>query len=181
MGTGRMIQTDPNCFSIACKLAEMFGFDTGPQTYAPEMRRGLYGEHPEMMTPLQLLSARMSAQAARRMGWSQASLPELRQSDAYLVLRASTDPDAPVDAHITFEYRGKEYNYGPGSAEGYLVVDRIPLVRKGESFGAASPRHGLRRILDVEADLMKHRIPPPTPVRPLGGLLNPIPIEPPRR
>ena len=31
--------------------------------------------------------------------------------------------------HVSFEYRGKEYNYGAASPDGFHVLFRIPLGR----------------------------------------------------
>lgn len=101
--TTRYNQTQSNCFGIAASIARSFG-------YAP----------PESL--YELLSDIEEARANRLWGTS-----SFRQkSPASIIVRV---PDDATNVHVAFEYRGKEYNYGPATKDGFPIDLRLPLTR----------------------------------------------------
>ena len=99
-------QTDNNCLAIASNLAEMFG-------YVPLSRQEVKDEFFEIQ--------------GNRVWGRPLSIGIKEPSPAYLVVRR---PDNPNDVHISIELYGKEYNFGPGTKEGFPVDMRIPLHKQ---------------------------------------------------
>lgn len=95
-------QTSNNCFEIASNIATMFGY------VPPKSRAEL----------IDMVYARREEQ----LGWRQKV--NRRASPAVLITRT---PDNVNDMHVTFEFSGREYNYGPGVREGFEPTMRIPL------------------------------------------------------
>jgi len=102
-------QIGGNCFEIASKLAELFG-------YSPIKSRG-------DLTDLILYKR------AQQLWGGSLNLRFSHRSPVVLVVRT---PDNPGDAHVALEAYGREYNFGPCSREGFEVEMRIPLYRKQE-------------------------------------------------
>lgn len=99
-------QTASNCFEIACYLAKKFGF---------------LPRSPSRKELTELLFDRR----AQALGWGvigQTYAP----SPAAFVIRGTDDVRK---LHITFEYYGMEYNFGPGTREGLPIERRIFLYR----------------------------------------------------
>jgi hypothetical protein len=95
-------QTENNCFEIACYLADKFDYQH------PKSR----GEVRNILFDLR----------AEQLGWQQ--FPLNKPTEACLVVRT---PDNINDAHIVFEFWGKEYNYGPTTRKGFPIERRIYL------------------------------------------------------
>ena len=53
--------------------------------------------------------------------------PRYKKSPINLIVRR---PDNPSDFHLTIEAYGREYNYGPGTKEGFPIEIQIPLYRQ---------------------------------------------------
>lgn len=97
-------QTDGNCFEIASRLIELFGYR--PLTSRRELTDLILGKRAERL-------------------WSNSPSPRFgHKSPACLVVRTT---DNLNDVHVAFEAYGREYNYGPGTKEGFPVEMRIPL------------------------------------------------------
>jgi len=103
-GNNSFLQTSGNCFEIAFQLARRLGYS-------------FFSSRRELEEAILL---------RRQLGlWGNTPLKQ-GPSLAYAIIRQS---DNPTDVHVTLEYRGREYNYGPGKREGFVEEDRIPLRR----------------------------------------------------
>jgi len=101
-------QTDGNCFEIAARLAELFGCQ--PLKSKKELADLIFSKKEEW-------------------AFGNPSSPRFRhKSPVCLVIR---EPESlnmfGDDVHVTLEAYGREYNYGPGTREEFLVEMRIPL------------------------------------------------------
>ncbi len=105
----RYLQTGNNCFDISCYLADKFGY-----------------WHPENKARL----GEIISEHKTRKNWGGNPLPTEKLTEACLVIR---EPDYlngfSKDVHVAFELLGKEFNYGPGTRDGFPVLTRI-YVRK---------------------------------------------------
>lgn len=100
-------QTGGNCYDIAKRLAEKFGFRC-PSRFDAE----------------QIIC---SIKSRRRGWWYEDIPPEFdRPSPAYLIVYQG---DNLRDTHIAFELRNKEFNYSDLTPD-YTCEVRIPLPRK---------------------------------------------------
>ncbi|GIU68301.1 MAG: hypothetical protein KatS3mg001_151 [Candidatus Pacearchaeota archaeon] len=105
-GTRAYNQISNNCYEIASSIAEIHG-------YLPISRK-------------ELIDKVYAVRSNRIYG---TPLPEdiVNPSPANIVVRS---PDNPSTVHLSFEIYGREYNFGPGTREGFLVEMRIPLRKK---------------------------------------------------
>lgn len=87
---GRYVQTGDNCFYVAKSLAEAHGFRS--PGFKNNLRDAVFENR------------------AKDLGWRPNGplLTDIK-SDACLVIRT---PDNASQLHVTFEYNGKEFNYG---------------------------------------------------------------------
>jgi hypothetical protein len=99
-------QRSDNCVEIASYLAERFG-------YTPLSRKSI--------------KAKIDSINAEKLWGSDPKSARLCRSPACLIIRMS---DSFYDAHVSFEFKGKEYNFGPSNTEGFIAGLRIPLARK---------------------------------------------------
>ena len=97
-------QTASNCLEIASRLAESFG-------YHPIKSR-------KELTDLIL---------SMKSHWVWGESPHPRFGHISPVVFVVRTPDNPTDVHVALEAYGKEYNYGPGTKEGFPVEMRVPL------------------------------------------------------
>jgi len=102
-------QTDGNCFEIASKLAELFGY--------------------QFLNSRKELTDLICSKKAQ-LAWGISPNPRFcHRSPVVLVIRS---PDNPTDVHVTLEAYGREYNYGHGSRGGFPVEMCIPLYMQQE-------------------------------------------------
>lgn len=102
----RYEQTSGNCFEIASFIARKLGFKF------PRSRK-------------ELIDLIFELRAEELWGQKRRIIEESR---AYLVIRT---PDNPTDVHVTFEYLGREFNYGPGDKDDVTLDKKIPLHKVG--------------------------------------------------
>lgn len=107
LGEKRYLQNDKNCFEISSYLAKKFGY------WHPESRMQLH----------EIIHAHNSR---RSLGGD--ILPTEKPTEACLVIRK---PDYLRgflgDIHVSFELLGREFNYGPGTKDGFDTLTRIYL------------------------------------------------------
>lgn len=107
--TTAMNQADDNCYEIASKLANHFGFEPASADEIRNVRNKLKKYwlekryNPNLKPPI---------------------LP--RPGIANFIVREGDE----FMFHVSFEYHGKEYNYGAGKDKGFEILFRIPLKRK---------------------------------------------------
>ena len=105
-------QTNGNGFEIARYLADKFGF-------VPPMSKMDVNDW-DFVARTNILWGNLSEEEAKRM----------KRSSAHLVLRKANKDGMDENVHLTFEYAGREYNYGPGNREGFPIKMRFPLSIK---------------------------------------------------
>jgi len=103
-------QSGQDCYEIASALAERFGYEPAP---AHE------------------ISSKMDQYkrfwASKHVPWIKAPEPKSsRDGVANFVVRVGDD----FRHHVSFEYRGKEYNYGAAKPDGFQVLFKVPLNPK---------------------------------------------------
>lgn len=100
-------QKEQNCYLIASKIALKFGYEPAP---ADEIR-SIIDQYKRYW-----LSSRVS--------WMKAGVPRIPKAGiANFVIRTGDE----LMTHVSFEYRGKEYNYGAASPEGFKVLFKMGL------------------------------------------------------
>jgi hypothetical protein len=101
-------QSESNCYAVASRLARHFGFEPASSDEIHRLVNSLKGYW------------------AQRIYNPKARPPVLpRAGEANFVVRDGDE----LMFHVSFEYRGREYNYGAASREGFNVLFRIPLKR----------------------------------------------------
>jgi hypothetical protein len=103
-------QTGQDCYEIASAVAERFGYEPAPAYEISSIMDG-FKRH----------------WASRNVSWApKVPEPSVGQPGlANFVVRVGDD----LRHHVSFEYRGKEYNYGAATPDGFRVLFRIPLRR----------------------------------------------------
>ena len=100
-------QQEQNCYAIASKVAVKFGYEPIP---ADEIRS--------------IIEQYKRYWASLNVSWIKAKQPQPpKQGVANFVVRMGDE----FTVHVSFEYRGKEYNYGAATPEGFKVLFRIGL------------------------------------------------------
>lgn len=111
-GTTAMNQSEHNCYEIAANLARYFGFEPVP---ADEIIRikNQFGHY----------------YFTRR--FNQNTRPPVlpRPGIANFIVREGDE----LMVHVSFEYRGKEYNYSAGSDQGFKILFRLPLKKANQT------------------------------------------------
>ena len=103
-------QSQHNCYQIASSLAEKFGFEP---VGADEVRS--------------IVDQYKRYWASKNISWIKSQPPKApKEGIANFVIRMGDE----LMYHISFEYRGKEYNYGASSHEGFSVLCKIGLKPK---------------------------------------------------
>lgn len=104
--TTAMNQSETNCYAVASELAKNFGFEPAPADEIRRIRDNLkrywYEKryNPNIKPPI---------------------MP--KPGLANFIVRDGDE----LMSHVSFEYRGKEYNYGAASDQGFEILFRIPL------------------------------------------------------
>lgn len=102
-------QSEQNCYEIASELATRFGYEPAP-AYEISTR----------------LDQHKNYWASKHMPWIKAKKPESQKSgEANFAIWTGDD----FRHHVSFELRGKHYNYGAASSEGFKILFRIPLKK----------------------------------------------------
>ena len=109
-GTTAMNQSESNCYEIAANLARHFGYE------------------PASIHEVRNFRDRIKQYFFNRKRNKELKPPVLpRPGLANFIIRDYEDSFAD---HVTFEYRGKEYNYSGGESQ---ILCRIPLKKMTES------------------------------------------------
>lgn len=101
-------QSEANCFNIASNLAEKYGF------VSPTMEQ---------------TNNTIMMNRAKKMGWGMLEDQIYygpKNSSGNMVIREGNEPWL---VHTSFEFKNKEFNYGPTTKEGYKITHRIPLKK----------------------------------------------------
>ena len=100
-------QQEQNCYAIASEVAKKFGYEPSS---ADEIRS--------------IIEQYKKYWASSKLSWMNAPKPRPpKQGVANFVVRMGDE----LMSHISFEYRGKEYNYGAASPEGFKVIFKMGL------------------------------------------------------
>ena len=106
--TTAMNQSDDNCYEIAANLARQFGFEPPHHDTIRSLKNDINSYpyqkrfNPYLKPPV---------------------IP--RPGIANFIVRDGDE----FRMHVTFEYRGKEYNYGAASDQGFKILFRFPLKK----------------------------------------------------
>ena len=106
-------QQEHNCYQVASRVAREFGYEPVP---IDEIRSitDQYKRH----------------WASKHVSWMKAPAPiPPKQGVANFVVRTGEE----FMVHVSFEYRGKEYNYGAASDTGFKVLFKIGLKPAGQN------------------------------------------------
>lgn len=102
-------QQDQNCYEIASEVAKKFGYEPAP---ANEISS--------------IMDQYKRYWASKNVPWLKAPEPrQSREGVANFVVRVGDD----FRHHVSFELRGKEYNYGAATPDGFDVLFKIPLQK----------------------------------------------------
>ena len=107
-GTTAMNQDDSNCYEVASTLAKHFGYEPAPYEEVDRIKNK-FGEY---------YFARTYNKNAKP-----PVLP--RPGIANFIVRQGDQ----LMAHVSFEYRGREYNYSDGLKQGFKILFRLPLKK----------------------------------------------------
>jgi hypothetical protein len=100
-------QTEQNCYAVASRLALKFGYEPA----SAESIRSVLDQYRRYWASLHV-------------SWVKASKPKVpRPGIANFIVRVGDE----FTVHISFEYRGKEYNYGAADSDGFKVLFRMGL------------------------------------------------------
>lgn len=100
-------QQEQNCYSIASKVAMKFGY-----------------EPPSVDEIRSIIDQFRRYWASSHVSWIKAQPPRLpKPGIANFVVRVGDE----LMIHVSFEYRGKEYNYGAATPEGFKVLFKMGL------------------------------------------------------
>lgn len=100
-------QQEQNCYAIASEVAMKFGYEPSS---ADEIRS--------------IIEQYKKYWASSKLSWMNSPKPRPpKQGVANFVVRMGDE----LMSHISFEYRGKEYNYGAASPEGFKVIFKMGL------------------------------------------------------
>lgn len=100
-------QSEQNCYEVSAKLAERFGYEPPSADYL----RSVIDQYKRYW-------------ASKNISWMKAPKPNPpKEGIANFVVRMGEE----LMSHISFEYRGKEYNYGAASPEGFKVIFKMGL------------------------------------------------------
>lgn len=102
-------QAEHNCYEIAANLAEKFGYEP----ISPDEIRSVVNKFQRYWT-------------SKNASWIKASPPKVQPGIANFVIRMGDE----FRYHVSFEYRGKEYNYGASSHENFKIICKIGLKPK---------------------------------------------------
>lgn len=102
-------QSSDNCYEVASKLANYFGFEPASADEIRSIRDKLKKYWLEKR-----YNPRLKPPILPRPGLANFIV---REGDEFMF-------------HVSFEYRGKEYNYGSSKDQGFEILFRIPLKKK---------------------------------------------------
>jgi len=103
-------QQEQNCYEIASEVAKKFGYEPAPATEIQSM-----------------MDRYKRFWASKNVSWIKVPEPmPPKEGLANFVVRVGEDD---FRHHVSFELRGKEYNYGAASPDGFKVLFKIPLKK----------------------------------------------------